>query len=261
MQFPLAPALLIAALLVGAAPAAAQDDDGWRVRAGAGVQYRPQHIGADDQEWAPLWNFSIKRGEDPFDFGAPDDSFGISLVSGGGFSAGPIAKYEGSRKESDVGAPVGKVPATIEVGGFVQHQISPAFRLRGEVRKGLGGHRGLVASLGGDKVWRDGDRYLVSLGPRLLLSDGRYQRAWFGVTPEVATATGLSAYRPDGGLHGVGAVGSLDYSLGGPWGLFGFARYDRLVGDAAKSPIVRQLGSRNQFAVGVGVNRTFSIRF
>jgi outer membrane protein len=43
------------------------------------------------------------------------------------------------------------------------------------------------------------------------------------------------------------------------WGLFGFARYERLVGDAAKSPIVREFGSRNQLSGGIGLNYTFTI--
>jgi outer membrane protein len=41
--------------------------------------------------------------------------------------------------------------------------------------------------------------------------------------------------------------------------LFGYARFERLVGDAAKSPIIRELGSRNQLSGGIGLNYTFTI--
>jgi outer membrane protein len=41
--------------------------------------------------------------------------------------------------------------------------------------------------------------------------------------------------------------------------MFGFARYERLVGDAAKSPLVRELGSRTQLSAGIGLNYTFTI--
>jgi outer membrane protein len=41
--------------------------------------------------------------------------------------------------------------------------------------------------------------------------------------------------------------------------MFGFARYERLVGDAAKSPIVRELGSRNQLSGGAGLSYTFKM--
>ena len=96
-------------------------------------------------------------------------------------SAGPAANIECSRKNSDVGAPVGKVKTTIEAGAFAQYRWRDNFRLRGELLKGIGGHEGLVGALGADYILRDGDRYVFSIGPRLLFSDGRYQRAYFGV--------------------------------------------------------------------------------
>ncbi|MGI8612035.1 MAG: MipA/OmpV family protein [Sphingomicrobium sp.] len=253
-------------LLAGAAvqlasnPARAQDSDDYRVRVGLGAQLQPEFKGADDTEVAPLWDVDIARGSNPFRFEAPDDSFGISLISGKGFSAGPAANIESSRKNSDVGAPVGKVPTTFEAGAFAQYEVGENFRLRGELLKGIGGHRGVVASLGGDYIARDGDRYVFSVGPRLLFSDGRYQRAYFGVDAEAAAASGLPVYRPDGGLHAVALTSGLSYQFTPKFGLFGFGRYERLLGDSAKSPIIRELGSRNQLSGGLGLSYTFTIR-
>ena len=98
---------------------------------------------------------------------------------------------------------------------------------------------------------------MVSLGPRLLFSDGRYQRAYFGVTPAASLASGLPVYRPGSGIYGVAVASGVTYTLNDRWGLFGFGRYERLVGDAARSPIVRELGSRNQISAGIGLNYTF----
>ncbi|MEJ7777665.1 MAG: MipA/OmpV family protein [Sphingomicrobium sp.] len=251
----------LAALIVPAWQAQAQAGESTlRIRPGLGVQIQPEYPGADKSELAPIPKFSIARGDQQFGFSAPDDSFGIGLVSSGGFSAGPSLAIQGSRKNKDVGAPLGKVKTTVEAGAFVEYQMSDSFRLRGELRKGLGGHDGLIGSVGADKIWRDGDRYVFSVGPRLLFSDSKYQRAYFGVTPQAALATGLPAYRPDGGLHGVAAASGLNYSLGGPWGVFGYARYERLVGDARKSPVVKELGSPNQLSAGLGVNYIFTMR-
>ena len=44
------------------------------------------------------------------------------------------------------------------------------------------------------------------------------------------------------------------------WGVFGYARYERLIGDAAKSPIVRRFGSRDQLSAGLGLSYTFTIK-
>ena len=255
-------ALLVpcAVALIASTPAQAEDDGDYRVRVGLGGQLRPEFKGADDTELAPLWDIDIARGTNPFRFEAPDDSFGIALVSEQGFSAGPAANIASGRKNSDVGAPVGKVSTTIEAGAFAQYELGDNFRLRGELLKGIGGHRGLVGSLGADYVARDGDRYVFSVGPRLLLSDGRYQRAYFGVDAEAAAATGLPIYRPDGGLHGVALASGLSYQFNPRFGMFGFGRYERLVGDSAKSPIIRTFGSRNQLSGGLGLSYTFTIR-
>lgn len=253
-------------LLVGAtsltfsSPAVAQDDNDFRVRVGLGGKLSPEFVGSDDTKLGPLWDFDLARGGNNFPFEAPDDSFGIRLFSEGGFSAGPSANIQGSRKESEVGAPIGKVGRTFEIGGFVEYRPSESIRLRGDLRKGLGGHDGLVGAIGADRVWRDGDRYVFSIGPRILFSDARFQRAYFGVDSEAALASGLPAYRPDGGIHAVAAASGLSYQFSPQWGLFGFARYERLVGDAAKSPVVRELGSRNQLSGGLGLSYTFTIK-
>ncbi len=252
--------LTAAAALLFAIPAGAQESRDYRVRVGLGAQLQPDYIGADETTVAPLWDVDIARGTNPFGFEAPDDTFGIAVISDGSFSAGPAANIEGSRKDSDVGAAVGKVPTTFEVGAFAQVQASESIRFRGELLKGIGGHEGLVGSVGADHIWRDGDRYVLSLGPRLLFSDSRYQRAYFGVDSAAAAASGLPRYRPDGGLHAVALASGLTYQFSQRWGMFGFARYDRLVADAAKSPIVREFGSRNQMSGGIGLSYTFVVR-
>ena len=249
-----------AAVLTISSPAAAQDENDLRVRIGLGGQFTPEFIGSDDAELGPLWDVDVARGDNPFPFETPDDSFSIRLFSKGGFTAGPAANVEWKRKESDVGAPVGKVKTTIEVGGFAEYQPSETIRLRADLRKGIGGHEGVLGSIGADRIWRDGDHYVFSIGPRVLFSDGRYQRAYFGVDGAAALASGLPAYRPDGGVYAVAAASGLSYQFSPRFGAFGYARYERLVGDAADSPIVRNLGSRNQLSGGIGLSYTFTVK-
>jgi outer membrane protein len=252
--------IALAATLPAWSAAAAQDGRDIRVRVGVGAQLRPEFIGADGTSVAPLFHVNIARGTKEFSFGAPDDSPSIALVSKDGFSFGPAGNITGRRKESDVGAPVGSVSRTFEAGAFAQYLSGASFRIRAELLKGINGHEGLVGAVSADKIWRDGDRYVFSIGPRILFSNARYQRAYFGVTPAASLASGLPTYRPGGGVHAVAIASGATYALNSRWGLFGFARYERLVGDAAKSPIVRELGSRNQLSGGVGLNYTFAIR-
>ena len=234
---------------------------GYRVRLGAGAQLRPKFPGAGRDEISPLFHVNVARGNELFKFSAPDDSTGIAIVSSNGFAIGPTVNLASGRKDKDVGGlPLGRVKTTIEVGGFADYWMGNTVRLRGELRKGLNGHNGLIGQIGADRVWRNGDKYLFSIGPRLMFSDSTYQRAFFGVKPAVALATGLPVYRPDGGISGVALATGFNYQFNDQIGMFDYARFERLVGDAAKSPIVRQLGSRNQVSVGLGLSYTFAVR-
>nr|WP_314441722.1 MipA/OmpV family protein [uncultured Sphingomonas sp.] len=253
-------AAILAATIAASTPALAQEKKDLRVRVGLGAQVKPAYPGARDSDLRPLFDFDLARGVEEFRIETPDDRFGVRLISAGRFTAGAAAAYQGSRKERDVGAPVGKVDATIELGGYADYLINNSLRVRGELVKGVNGHEGLVGQVGIDHFWRNGDRYAVTLGPRLLFSDARYQRAYFGVSPQAALATGLPAYRPGGGLHSVALAGGVQTQFGPRWGLFGYARGERLVGDAAKSPLVREYGRRNQFSAGAGVSYAFTVR-
>ncbi len=242
------------------APAAAEEGEKKeprRIRVGLGAQFVPAYPGADRLSLRPLVDLARSRGSKPFAFEAPDESFGPSLIKEGGLEIGPALNIESSRKAEDVGAALDKVPFTFEAGAFVQYAFSPKFRIRTEARKGLGGHDGWTGQLAADYVARDGDDWLFSIGPRLTVSNGRYHRAYFGVTPAESARTGLAAYRPGGGVQAVGATAGFLKQLDKRWGLYSYAKYDRLVGDAARSPLVRVHGSRDQFSGGLALTYTF----
>ena len=87
--------------------------------------------------------------------------------------------------------------------------------------------------------------------------DKNYSNAYFGIDAASAAITGLAPYRASGGIGEVGAGVSARYMFTKNWGLTAQASYTRLLGDAAKSPIVKQQGSANQFAGGLGVVYSF----
>jgi outer membrane protein len=241
---------------LAAGPAAAQDEPS-RTRVTLGPQVYPSFPGSDDFDVGPLVDVSRARGDKPFEFEAPDESFGFALLKSHGFEAGPVVNWEGVRSAKDVGAALPKVKFSVEPGAFASYNFSDSFRLRGEIRKGVTGHKGWIGTMGADYVMRDGDAWLFSVGPRVTWSDDRYQDAWFSVAPVDAAPSGLPAYDANGGIQAYGATASFLTQLTPRWGLYSYARYDRLVGDPARSPIVRQLGSRDQFSGGIGLSYTF----
>ena len=209
-----------AGVLAAWSPALAQDSGDIRVRVGLGAQLRPEFVGADHTEVGPLWDLDIARGTDEFAFEAPDYSFGIPVISSGGFSFGPAANLATKRKESDVGAPVGKVKATIEAGAFTNYEVSKSFYLHAEVLKGIGGHKGVGRAPSAPIMFGATATNMSSRSDRGCCSPiARYQRAYFGVTPEAALASGLPAYRPSGGIHGVAMASGISYQFSDRLGL------------------------------------------
>lgn len=251
--------LSIAALAFAlAAPAFAQEGGGRIVTVGAGAQIAPAYHGADDYSFFPYFNFGLRREGQPMPFEAPDDSFGIGILGrDSAFNFGPVARLTSKREEDDVGIPVGDVGMTVEVGGFVQAFLGENFRLRGELRQGLGGHEGLVGSIAADFIARNGDDTIFSIGPRAHWADNDFHDAYFGVPFGIPAIPG-GGYDPAGGFYAIGGRAGLTQRLGRNWGLFGYAGYDRLIGDAADSPIVA-LGSRDQFSGGLGLFIEFGI--
>ncbi|MGB3377855.1 MAG: MipA/OmpV family protein, partial [Allopontixanthobacter sediminis] len=242
-------------------PALAQENDGAeeprKVRIALGAQAVPSYPGSDKFSIRPLFDVATARGDELYEFEAPDESFGFAILRSGDLAVGPALNLEGSRTAADVGTDLPKVGFTVEAGIFAQYSLSDSFRLRGEVRRGLGGHEGWIGTFGADLVAREGNDWLLSAGPRVTLVDSNYSSAYFSVAPEDSAASGLPAYSADGGVQAVGATVGYLRQFTPRWGIYSYAKYDRLVGDAADSPIVRQYGSRDQISGGLALTYTF----
>lgn len=260
-----AAALSAAAGALSALPALAQQDEAFEglasderiMRVTLGASLKPKFPGSDSHAFGPLVDVDTKTEGGQFYFEAPDESFDFFLIDSQGFALGPVVDYRGARSAEDVGAALPKVKFSLEPGVFAQYQAGENFRVRGELRKGVSGHKGWIADFGADFIMRDGDSWLFSVGPRVSWADDQYHDAWYGVAPGDAAAAGLPAYDPGSGIQSYGATSTLEAQVGGPWGIYAYAKYDRLTGDAANSPIVVQLGSRDQFSGGIGLSYTF----
>ncbi|WP_066656545.1 MULTISPECIES: MipA/OmpV family protein [unclassified Sphingomonas] len=251
------------ALIAIAIPAAAQEQaaepkrEPMRTRVYIGPQLSPKTPGANHLSFGPFFDVSRARGDDPFEFEAPDESFGFPVVEVGGVELGPALGFRGKRKAADIGVPLHEVGFSFEIGGFAQTYLAKNIRVRAEARQAVSGHDGLVGEVSADYILRDGDKWLFSLGPRVTLADGKYHRAWYGITAADSAASGLAQFHPDGGVEGAGLAAGYLRQLNKRIGLSAYARYDHLIGDAGRSPYVRAAGSRSQPSVGFALSYTF----
>jgi outer membrane protein len=258
----LAAAPLASALFAACpSPATAQEDSDTsvarRTRIALGPQIVPSFPGADSVRIRPLVDVARARGDEPFAFEAPDESFGFSVARTGRWQFGPALGFEGRRSRDNTNGMLPKVGFTFELGGFAQYQLVPNFRLRTEVRQGIGGHKGLIGTVGADYVIRDADQWLLSVGPRVTVVNGRYSRAYFSIDPATAITTSLPAFRANGGLQAVGMTAGAIRQINARWGIYSYVKYDRLVADPGRSPVVRAFGTRDQLSGGIALSYTF----
>ena len=233
--------------------------DGWLVTLKGSLEAGPRWLGADTYRMYPFPGISIRRAGTTAGFSAPDDGIGIALFDNQMFRIGPVARLQFERKARGELAGLRHIDWAIEPGIFAEFWPAQWFRTRIEVRRGFNGHRGIVADLAADWVQQAG-AFTTAIGPRIGFGNSRFTNTYFGVTPLEALANGsVTPYRASGGVHYAGLAGSIAYRWTPALSTTVYGSYQRLVGDAARSPIVRNLGSRDQFTVGLSVSYTFAL--
>lgn len=253
-------ALTAMLLALAAPPVAAQEPEaaGRNVMVGTGVQLIPSFPGADSTRVTFLPLVDTWRVGEAMTPESPDEAFGFAVLGkrGKGISAGPAFTFAPGRSADDLpGLP--KVGTAVELGLFADTWPVKPVRLRAELRQGIGGHKALTGDLAADLVLREGkEGPIATVGPRLRWGSAKYNRAYFGV-PTPGTG-GFAPYEPGAGLYAVGASVGLRLPVTRIFGLYAYAGYDRLVGNAQESPIVRA-GQADQFSGGLALTYRFRL--
>jgi len=222
-----------------------------------GVAGNPAYLGSDEYTPGPDLGFKFHylRLPNGFELGNPDpwaDNLGWDVH--GSFNV------IGERDPDDYNelGNLDSIDTTVELGLGVGY-TAPNFSAFADVRRGFGGHEGVVAELGADAILRPSDRLTLTMGPRLTWGNDEFNDTYFGVPASRATAN-LPAYDADGGLVSAGVEFGATYQLNDTWGLESALTYDRLTNDAEDSPIVRN-GSEDQWGIRFGVTRVIRLGF
>lgn len=259
--WPVCRCLTLAAALVvsgGLGSTAAAQAVGARVTALGGVKTSPAYFGSDEYEAAPTFSLTLEYLRLPGGF-----QLGDPAPSGEIYGVRPrfSFRYLNAREASDHPELTGleDVDTSVELGLGLGYEARD-FRVFADVRNGVIGHHDWAGVLGADAISRPSDALTLTAGPRVNFGDEGFTDTYFGVTAEAAAASGLEAYDTNGGVTSVGMELSARYNLSDRWGVEGVAAYDRLVDDAADSPIVG-LGSEDQYELRLGVTREISLGF
>lgn len=248
--------LAVVSSLALCAPAFAQERS-FNFALGAAVGAGPEYPGSDEFTGvvAPTFTFGS------FKWGAVDIGSGVRGVPANGFSLNGAFRLLGERtaEENSELAGLQDIDLGVEIGLGLKYQESN-WRAFGEVRKGVSGHSGVTGTLGADLIMRPTDRFRITAGPRVNFGNDEFANTYFGVSAAEAAASNFNAYTATGGALSAGLAVSGTYFIDDKWSLEGLVSYEKMMGDAADSPITRN-GSEDHWRIGLGVSRIFTLNF
>ncbi len=141
------------------------------------------------------------------------------------------------------------IDARLNPGLFANARLGERLELKSALRLGM--------ASGGAALHLGASYELLRLGATSVALNGSvrwgsrdYNQAYFGVTPAQAAGSGLRIWAPGSGINAAQVGLSARVPLGDRWAGFGTLAWQRLQGDAAESPVVRDPGAA-RLALGV----------
>src|SRR4051794_33964053 len=229
---------------------------GLQVSVGLGGAYLPDYEGSNDYKPTPLWSLRLGNLYDPETYVS---LVGVTLrsnfIPSEHWRLGVTARYikDYDNVEDDKVKNVSSTEKALMVGGTVGYDFLAGLKQDAALELD-----GLADALHGNGyTFTPRFRFRTPVSDSLLFeasaegtyASGDYTENFFGVTPGDAAHSGLHPYDANSGFKDVAFRASLTYALTAHWALTGLGSYERLLGDAADSPIVDDRGSKNQ---GIG---------
>ena len=235
-------------------PAAAEQPSDWSVTLGALGVVGPEYEGSDEVEISGLPIVDISWRDRIFLNGR--DGLGVKILNGPMLSLATSVGYTFGRDEDDSddlrglgdidGGAVAIVQGAVGYAGF-SFSTRASYQLTGE-------DTGFLVDFGPAYTFRSDDGWFLRPGLSASFASGDYMEEFFGVSAGQSARSGLAFFDADAGIKSVGAAVAGGYKITERWSLTGRLAYDRLIGDAADSPITRD---EDQVSVGAGLSYSF----
>ena len=251
--------------------AIADEHPDWDLQFGAGVAYMPDYSGA--RASGPrlrIWADGAYRTRDYGTFAIDSGSLTIDpelrwdLVDTRDAGFGLLVGYRSGRVDSAPGfasansgsaqfAGLPNIRGSIDAGveGHVSVFGVPLFA---QIRSAVSGPQGALINIGLYLPLSPGSSLELTLLPTVTWADGREMRTFYGVTAEQSAASGFAPYSPSAGWENAAVEVVGDWQIGIGWHLIGSLAYQRLLRDAAASPLVQ---TRNQTSALAGIAWSF----
>ena len=257
----------LALLMLVTGQAAAEEDmpaapgSGLHGSIGIGVGARPEYEGAKDRKMRLTPNINLFYGDTFFLTGmkAGANLLRYQTEHGVAITAGPLLAFRGGREQDDHAAlnGLGDIDRAIDAGGFVRFR-KQGWQASVDVRQNLTNtDQGATVNFTAGHGMRVSEKLRLRTSLDTTWASSAYMKTFFGIDATQSANTGIAQYAAGSGFQHVGASLMADYSINREWAGFATLRYKRLLGDAADSPIVANLGARDQVSASVGIKYHF----
>lgn len=246
------PALVAAMTPFGAHAADGQPD--LRFTLGAGIAAKPSYFGSDEISFGPTASFKFGYASlAGLEFGKLEDGEARGVSLRGAF------RFLPARSETEFPQLSGldDIDATVELGLGVAYSTA-TYEVFANVRYGFMGHESFVATIGSDAILHPSDRVTLRAGPRMDIGSSGFNQTYFGVSPAEASASSFTEYDLGAGIYSVGVELEAEYEINETWSVAGGVGYDRLVGDAGRSPVVTD---RDHWSASLVLRRELTFDF
>lgn len=236
---------------------------------GAMAVIKPKYEGSDEHEviGVPLIRPQFNRDPDSrfstfrkrVRFKGLDD-IRFNVLNGPSLEFGPVLGYRSGRDQDDAARllGLGDIDGGLVIGGFAAYHFGPFTFDISVAAQSTGEHSGAQTKLGIETKRKVSDRAKVTMRVGTTIASEDYMQTFFGVTAaqSATSVAGLPIFTADAGVKDVHVAFGADIYLSESWLLRLGARYARLLGDAADSPVIE---TEDQFTATVGLGYRFPI--
>ena len=218
---------------------------------------RPKYVGSDQYKvnGFPLVDVKYKNTS----FLNYQEGLGINLLYAPNFRVGIAFNYYGSRDEDDSDQLQGlsDIDAGVNLGAFGNisfGKFSTKLKIRQDISSN---HNGLIISgrLGYKTSLTNKLRVNINIGTTFANED--YMNTYFGISNVQSSASGLSQFNAGSSIKNFEGGLNFIYPIKKNWTVLTFTKYTRLLNDAASSPLVKVVGSKNQLKLAFGIAYRF----
>jgi outer membrane protein len=174
-------------------------------------------------------------------FADPINGLGFALNAMDKLQYGLRATVETGRSTEDALPGFDKLKARLNPGAFANYKLNDRLTLKSALRLGVGdGGKGGVLNLGAAyRIYQAGP-VIVTLNGSVKYANSSYQQSYFGVSAAQSAASGLKAFQPTAGFNTAQLGVAAGFPLSERVYAFSGLSVQRLLGDAANSPIVQK---------------------